>query len=505
LKGAFGLEGNRHQRRKIGKKQIGIAAVVSLWAVNVLMQMLRIRVLLYAYGTEVNGVIQTADQVSAYFVIFEGGLRNAYLYRMYAPMREKRYRKIASLFRGLSISLKRISRRMIVALVPVAIIGAFAIAQQDVGKLNTALIIALCGIRFIIPYYFNLSCKILLNVHNYQYVVDTLDTSASVLIMLVEIALAYNGRSILAVLCVGIILNLALRAAYRLCIKKLCAPGCLSPEKPDFRAEKMMKDVLAHQISGLINNNVDTILLSVVDVALVTVYQGYMQAANSVIALVNRISNNYRAVVGIRLSDRERDSYMDFQAVLSFHMFVAICALSVYIACIDDFVSLWIGSEYAVGGPVTYAVAAYLMLRMMNNPVNIIFEGSGLYGETKKYAMLEVAANLSLSVILLKIGGIVGIIGATAMSYGAVSVPGYTHVIYRKVFERPNTFFLNYALVAAGVAVATWVYGFFSGQAGVQSWIGLALEAVGQGAAAVLVSLAILIPCKGKYWKTMRR
>lgn len=483
------------------KKQLGIVIGIVLWTLNVLVLLFRTKVILNVYGSEMNGVVQTSNQIFAYFVLFEGGLSAAYMYKMYAPMASKDYSRIGALFAGLRISLRKISVNMLLALVPVSICGAFFIAQIDVGKVYTALIILMTGLRFVAPYYFSLAYKTLLNIYDYKYVIDIMDTSTSITIAFVEIGLAYLGFNIVVILCSGIVMNVMISILYKITVRKVCSKECLEKTEPNFGADEMTRDILVHQVGSLANNNIDTILLSMMNVSMVNMYIGYMQVTSSAVALVNRISDNFRALIGIKMVGSQNRSFYYFQRVLSYHMLAVMIILPIYISGIEKFILLWLGRDFISNNYTIIAVAIFITMRMTNNAIYIIADGNGLYKETKKYAVIEAVANLLLSIPFGLKWGVTGVIVATDIAYGLVIIPSYTGKIYKKVFKQTNFFLFNYFIMAGAVTISVKVYKMLFGQLNQESWIGLIMSSAIQGVIALPIGILLLCPIKAKYWK----
>lgn len=495
----------REKRKRDTYKIFGIILSFFLWTINSLLIILRTKYILVEFGNEVNGVAQTANQIFSYFVLFEGGMSTAYLYKMYQPMAEKRYKKVAELYSGLTISMRHISIKMLLALIPVSIIGAHIIALVNLNTVKATCILILTAVRFIIPYYCNISYKVMLNIHDKNYIVDIIEMITNIIIVLWEIvAMKVFHRDIIRVLLIGIIMNITVSVIYKFYVKQICIQDCIHREKPDFQAKEMSKDVVVHQISGLINMNIDILVLSATNIAFVTCYQGYMNIVTSIIGLVNRISNNYKVTIGLAIAEEREETYILFQRILSFHMFAAMTLIPVYVMCINDFIKLWIGEEYILNNNVIYIIVIYIIMRITCNPVYYIADGAGLYGRTKRYAITDALINLILSVIFASKMGVFGVILATVISYILTVVPGYTKIIYKEIFEQRNTFILNYFVIFLSILISVSFIKIVLGNIIVNSWIEFIIKFILYAVISMFIAFIILIICKYKYWKGQR-
>ena len=135
--------------------------------------------------------------------------------------------------------------------------------------MKAGLILCLLGIRFVIPYFVSIANKTLLNVYDYKYVADNVDSLGYLAITAVEIlAIRLLHWPVYGVLLIGCIGNIAIGLVYVFFIRKVCAGIQTGETVPDFEPEGMTQDILFHQSTGVLNNNIYTIILSVVNIIL---------------------------------------------------------------------------------------------------------------------------------------------------------------------------------------------------------------------------------------------
>lgn len=484
----------------MNRQKKGIAIGLFLWGIYAILLMVRTKCIIQGYGEEVNSITQSASQIFNYFILFESGMSAAYLYKMYEPMSQGNSKKLSQLYAGLSISMKRIAAKMLIVLLPVAFGYAYIMNRVNVDYLKAVLIIGLVGIRFIIPYGVSLAKKTLLTAYEYRYMVDILDSLANSTITGLEVlGIVIFKMEITIVLCIGCIINLLFGVLYLNYARKICKRIDFSCKEPSFEAEGMTKDIVIHQVAGLMNINIDTILLSVVDISAVTIYQAYMMLINYPIQLVNRISETFKASIGIRMSDKNYNSYIDFQRLLIFHIFVSIVVISVFLTGVNDFIALWIGKEFCLSRKHVFLLGVYMIPRMLSNAVYIIRDGRGLYRESKKFTLGEALLNLILSVVTVKKYGILGVVLATTISLYGVLMLGNTNLIYREIFQRKNTFYLNFVIVLSAVILANWTYYLIMNECYINTWLSFTFSVCIQTLIALIIACAFIGLFKGKY------
>lgn len=480
------------------KRYFGILTGIVLWGMYAILLMVRTKYIIQGFGSEINAINQSAQQIFNYFILFESGMAEACLYKMYEPKAFKDERRIASLYAGLSISMKKIFIKMFLAVLPLAFIYAGVMNREEADYYTAVFIILLLGFRFIIPYLVSINKKTLLNLYGYKYLIDIVDSIANIFIVLAELFLISIKCPILQVLCAGCVINIFLGCIYEWIVRKYCRQ-IIHSATPVFEAEGITKAILFHQITGLLNLNIDTFLLSITNIGLVTVYHAYDTICTYPVQLVNKISENFRAGFGIRLADRKEDIYRDFQRLLTFHMFVAIVAIAVFMTNMNPFIDLWIGKEYVLGQAGLYLFAFNMIQRMTVNAIYIVRNGMGMFEESKGFSIREAVLNLILSILLVNRFGIEGVMFATVISVYLGLIPGNSNLVFHEVFHRKNTLLIDYLVMILATFLSTAACGLAMGEYYVDSWGRLMISFVVQTVIACVIAGAVLGIYKFKY------
>lgn len=169
------------------KRYVGIICSLFMYFVYVILLTVRTKMLIGSYGSEVNAVFQTSSQIFTYLILFESGMSAAYQFKLYEPVNDKDMKKIAGLFNGLKKSMRKIALRMTAVLLVIAVIYPFIMNRVSISFMKAGLILCLLGIRFVIPYFVSIANKTLLNVYDYKYVADNVDSLGYLAITAVEI------------------------------------------------------------------------------------------------------------------------------------------------------------------------------------------------------------------------------------------------------------------------------------------------------------------------------
>lgn len=485
------------------KRYIGLVTSIFLWGLYAILLMARTRFIIYGFGSEINSIDQSAQQIFNYFILFESGMGAAYLYKMYVPMSTENQSKITALYYGLSISMRRIAVRMILALLPVAIIYAALIDREATSYFTAFLIILLLGLRFVIPYFVSVNKKTLLTLYEYKYLVNIVDSIGNISIVVIELVLILSTNlSIVIVLCTGCLINILLGYVYKFLVTKLCGYSYDAAIEPCFEAEYMTKDILAHKFSGLVDSNTDIFLLSLVNYQTVTIYQIYKTIEMYPVHLMYIINETFRASFGIRLAVDDKQVFRDFQRLLTFHMFVSVITIAVFITNINPLVTLWLGKDFLLGKLGIYLFSVSMLASMLDNVVHIVRDGKGLYKESKGYTARAAVMNLFLSAVLVQWFEIEGVLLASVISVCLNVVPGNSKLVFRNIFHRNHGMAGDYAITILAVGISVAMYMLFMDDFVVRNWGQLFISVCVQGLIATITAAMILGACKFKYIKT---
>lgn len=397
---------------------------------------LRTKVILSTFGAGVNSISQIANQIFSYLILFESGLGAAYLFKMYKPYADKEIKKVASLYLGLKNSLKKISLKMMAVLILIAIIYPLFIDLNNIGYVQAILIIIILGIRFIIPYYFTLCKKNLMIVTEKRYINDIVDGLINICTIILEILLIKLGCTIEIALTIGILTILISNKIYDRLVQKYCKEIINCKEEPCYETDGMTKDIIVHQIASLANSNIDTIILSMVDLISVTTYSAYNSIMMYPINIVNKITENLRGSIGIRLHKDKENAYKIFQETLSLNFLLVIIIVTVFMCMANQFIELWIGKEYTLEMISLILFGFILFHRLIINTIYIMRDAAGLYKESKWYTLIQAVLNIIISILLVKPLGIKGLLIGTVVPTLLVSEIGNFYLVYKKIFNK---------------------------------------------------------------------
>ena len=213
-----------------------------------------------------------------------------------------------------------------------------------------------------------------------------------------------------------------------------------------------IKSTFLYKIGNVILNSTDNILISsIVGTVFVGYYSNYVTVFTMINSFIMIFIQGILASVGNYFATQTASQkYFLFRTLLLlFYMIASLCT-ACYICGMDDFITLWLGSEYVLGGGFVFALALNRFVFCSIHPLWITRESSGIFTSTRFVMLIAAVINIILSVILGIVMGVSGIILATAISY-LVTVFWYEPIqLCKKVFfisSRKHFLYLSRLLV----------------------------------------------------------
>lgn len=441
-------------RTKIGIKTAVIAVISSL--IQGLLLLIRIKVILQIYGTELNGVMQVAVQMSAYLVLIESGMSAAYQYKIYSKIKDNDNYEVMRLYKGLSINMRSIAVKMILLFIVISFIYAGIVSKATINYIDIVLIFIVMGARFAAPYFFTLPQRALIATFERKYIADAIQNIVDIFVVIIEIILVYTIKPpLFVVLIVALIGTLITVPILNRFIRIRFGMSLQNNSVPNMEPKRMTKDILVHQLSGLVFSNTDNVLLSIFKTLnSVTIYSAFNTLISYPTQLINRIIDGLRASLAMKIEGKDKNSFSVYNEMLSITSFCAGIIAPVFIIMANPFVGLWIGDQYTISQIDIYLFSLIIIHRTLMPVVYAARDARGLYKESKKYTILQAVVNLLLSLVLIIPLGITGVLIGTVVSTYFILQPFNFIIVYKKVFKK--NFLLVYKQIV-GIAAHTYL------------------------------------------------
>lgn len=275
------------------------------------------------------------------------------------------------------------------------------------------------------------------------YIVNTIlfvSNTARVIVQIVMLYLTQNFTVYLSVMLFSTILN------------NLILTWMANYQYPELKREKeeidltdikkslieKTKAVFLYRIGGTLIDSTDNVLISII-IGTVTVgyYSNYSIITTNMFDLVGVLSQAYMTGIGnhsVQATVAEKKE--SFYSMLLVYFLLGTAILCGVLTVMNDFIFLWLQQEqYILSQGFVTVLAVRLFLDIILSPNWTFREAQGLFNETKMIRLCTAGLNVVLSIVLGKLFGLAGIIGATAISKVCTTLWYEPKVICGKVFN----------------------------------------------------------------------
>lgn len=364
----------------------------------------------------INGLFSNVLQLLS---LADLGFGVAMAYSYYKPLAEKDEVRLA----GLTTFYKDIYNGIAIA---VAVIGVALIPflkyivnmDQDIPHLYLIYIISLGNT--VISYLFVYKSSII-NADQKSYLINKISIYINVAKLILQCAgmmifknyFAYIIIEVIATIANNLVVSYTANKIYPYIRKKEILE---KEEKKDIVLN--IKSVFIYKVSAAIMGGTDSIIMSkIVGTIVVGYYSNYLTITNQLVAFVQIIFSSLTASVGNLLTEnKESKNYEVFKIMQMLSHYISAAVATCILVLIQDFISLWLGTQYLMSGRMVWAIAINLYFTVAMQPIWSYREASGLYKKTKYVMLVTAILNIVLSIGLGIYFGAEGIIIATVLS-----------------------------------------------------------------------------------------
>lgn len=414
------------------------------------------RLFIVSFGSEVNGFINSLNQIFVYVALLEAGVGGASLQALYKPVSENNPDEINGILSATHHFYIRTGCFYLLAIALIAFIYPLTV-QTDLSYWLMFALICLVGMSGALPYFIQAKYRILLQAEGKNYVSTIISTLQSILLSSGRLILLLMQFNVLIVQSVYLIVNLAMALICVVYIRRNYKWIDLKAA-PNIQSISQKKYVVVHQISSLVFNNTDVLILTYFcNLSMVSVYVLY----KNMIGMIGKIFDNILSSVNFKLGQTFHNKERFIPMVNAFEVFFvtltfSICLIILYF--ITPFMELYT-DKMDINYMIPYLPQLMVLVELLNYgrmiPLNII-NYAGHFKQTVSQTMIESAINLGLSLMLVIKFGIVGVVMGTvgALLYRTTDMILYSNrVILGLSPWRSIRIWVHNAIITAAVYV----------------------------------------------------
>lgn len=405
------------------------------------------KLILDAFGSDVNGLVSSLTQFLQYIALVEGGITSVIMAKLYRPLTRHDLEKASSIL----VVAKKFYNKIGIVSIIYAVVLAVAyplIFNTGFSFVYVASLTIILSMVFVIQYMMAITYRILLNADKKIYVVSF----TQAVIKILEIVLAFLAIKVYPDIhflkfLTGIVYILQ-PIIYSRYVKRHYAI------KPNVAGDNsLIKDRwngFAINTAAFIHNSTDIAVLTVfTDLATVSVYSVYALITNGIKNIINSLVSSLNPTLGHAYA---REDFVELNQKLDLYEYIVFMLVflmfGVAALLITPFVSLYTAgltdADYfqPLFGVLLVVSEALYLLKFPH--LNLAYSANK-FKEVSTPAFIEAGLNIIVSVILVPFLGLIGVAIGTivAMTYRLIFhiyyttkiIPGRRQwIFYRKLF-----------------------------------------------------------------------
>ena len=410
------------------------------------------RLYLEYFGSEVNGLLSTIKQIFVYLFLLESGVGLATTQALYKPVAEKNHNKVSAVISATNNYYIKIGFLYTGIVLLIAVVYAFVIPTSVSSPVVFGIII-LTALPALFSFFVQAKYRILLEVDGRKYVITNSETVLQLLSNIGKILVLLLTDSLLLIQLVYCILSLMQLFFIYIHAKRRYKWLNVKTE-PDYEAISQRKSVLVHQVSGMVFNNTDVLLLSFLcDFKVVSVYTIYNIFFSQIQTFITSIISGFSFALGQMFhTNKEKfiKVYNVYETIYIMATFVIYTLMAVFLL---PLIQIYTNGINDADYTNVYLVILFVIMNLLSNgklPSNHVLEYSGKFEETRSHAIIEMVINITVSVVAILKFGICGAIMGTiiALLYRSVMMIYYSNkkVLGRGVFNTYKLWLVNGAV-----------------------------------------------------------
>ena len=461
--------------------------------VSVVIGLLIPRLVITGYGSETNGLISSVNQLLVYLTLFEAGVGASSLQALYKPAATGDRQAVNEILSATRQYFFRTGVLYFATLVLASLLYPFLI-DTTLDYLLICGVVFLSGATKCIYFFIQGKYVVFLLAEGKAYIYTRIVTVITTLVGISKVVLLWSGCNILSVLTASFLINLLSPICICIYIKRKYS-WISTKAEPNFQAVSQKNYALIQQITAMIFNNTDVLILTAFcGLKVVSVYALFRMIITQLETLLGILYNAVSFSLGQTYQmDRQKftrhiDIYETCYSIFSVTLF------SVALHLLIPFVRLYTAGVTDINycDPVLAVLfVAVAVLTAMRSTMHYVISFAGYFKRTTPQAVLEAVINLTLSLIGAYKLGIYGVLLGTvaALLYRTVDVICFSN---REMLSR--TPWKTFAIHGISLAVMLGMYGIFRRiNIPVNSYVSFAV--VGLVDAVVTFSMLVLAQC----------
>ncbi len=407
------------------------------------------RLYLENFGSAVNGVLSTIKQIFTYMCLLEAGVGAATKHALFEILENKDRKSISEVLSATHICYKKTGLIYTVIVFVIALVYGFVI-KTGIDSFVVFTLVILNGIPGIFNYFIQAKYRVLMEADGTNYVLNNSETVVQILANLGKLLVLYLTDSLILIQLVYCIIALGQIAFLYRYVKKEYKWLNLKAT-PDFEAISQKDSALVHQISGMVFNNTDVLLISALcNFGVASVYAIYNMFFAQMQTVISSISLSFNHRLGKDYKPNREKFDKEFYVYEVFYImcaFIIYTLMGVFLLPLIEIYTKGINDADYINSNLLMLFVIMQLLSNAKLPANSVIEYAGTFEKTRSHALWEMTINIVATIVGIKLFGICGAILGTilALIYRSIVVIAHSNkeVLGRSVIKTYKLWLIN--------------------------------------------------------------
>lgn len=430
------------------------------------------KIFITTFGSEVNGLQSSIGYLYTYIALLESGIGTATIQALFKTIGHGDKDETNAVLAATNLQYKRVA--VIYACVVSATAFVFPLTiHTEVPCITVVGMFLLSGVGSFVSFISYGKFVLLLQADGRSYIVSTVSLIDYILKNVIKIVLILMGYSFFVVYlgsAMVAFLNLLIYSIY----KRKHYIWVNYYVEPQMLAIKQSKNVLVHQISNILCNSTDVLVLTYIvgNLALVSVYNLYAMIFDAIKSLIQNMLSSVNFIMG-QTYHSDIEKYREYHHIYEvIDMFVSFTLYSTAYVMMTPFLRVYTAGFHDIEYIDRYLPLLFVSIKLMlscREPASLLINYAGHFKQTQTRSIIETTINVVVSIVSSYFLGIYGVLLGTvvALAYRTIDMYFYTsgRFLNRSVWESAKQWLIYmsafFGIIIASERVEIVVNGYF--------------------------------------------
>lgn len=380
------------------------------------------RLYITTYGSEINGLVTSINQLVTYFGYVEAGLGSALIYALYKPLVQKNINQINSIVSLAKKSYIRASGIYVLLVIGMSVLYPLIVKSEGTDTVTIMLLVIVIGSFGALEFYTMAKYRVLFVADQKEYVIHITLLLAYIVNFSLTVFLIQHKAYIVLVRTIPLV-SFVIRALLLYIYFKRKYPYVTYKNYLDLNTNHLKRrwDALLMQISLSVNISAPIVIISVFcSLKIASVYAVYDLVFSGLIAIISIFTAGISASFGNLLANKEtqtlKNAHSQFEfGIYAISAFLHACALIL----INPFISIYTNGVNDINYVNPLYGILFVVWGILFNvriPYTALINAGGLYSEARKVNVLVIVILLVSAFILVQHFQMAGVLTAKIIS-----------------------------------------------------------------------------------------